>query len=158
WRAVMKQHVIAKQIRMNHAARQIVVPMPCLEANLLSEQIGLFRAQERIDLRCRVAPPRRTTQIVELAAVGLPRKMHFRQNFTHTRTLTWRGVRHRLSLEASHDGGGFAVQLRQKLILQIRDRLRAWNSMTGQMRHQVEVKGQLARLELLEQRQHEPSV
>ncbi len=141
--AVMEQHVVAEQVGVDHAARQRVMPVLRLEADLRAQQLGVLARQERIDLRRAGGPPLRTAQILQDATVGLPREVHLGQHLAHPRTVLGGGIQDRRTLQEGDDGGGLAVQLAEEPVAQVGDRLGAGNAVGGQVRHQVQVERQL---------------
>jgi hypothetical protein len=58
----VKQYVIAKQIGVDHAARQVIMAVVS-QVDFRFEQVCVFGAEERIDLRCDGAPPLRPSRL-----------------------------------------------------------------------------------------------
>src|SRR5687768_16890345 len=53
--------------------------------------------------------------------------------------------------QACNDACGLAIEFTEKLVVEISNRTGAWDAMAGEIRHQVEVVGQVGRAQLLEQ-------
>jgi hypothetical protein len=64
----------------------------------------------------------------------------------------------RRARQAGHDGGGLPVQRAEVLVAAVRDRRGAGNAVPREVRHEVQVEGQLGRGEALEQRQDKAPV
>src|SRR5882672_10693812 len=154
----VEQDVVAKQIGMNGAARQVQTAVLPLEIELRGEQLAMRRVEERRDLPRRLAPPSGSPRILEPAAVALSGEVHVAEDGADPLAMAGSGGSDRRARQAGDDGRGLAVQGPQVLVAAIGDRRGTGDAMAREMRHEVQVEGELRRAQPLEQGQDEAAV
>ena len=90
--AALEDRVIAEQIGVHRAARQVRKPVLRLEAQLRVEQLRARRVEEGTHLARRAAPPFRPAGILAITAVGPPREMHARKQRAKFGTIGGAGI------------------------------------------------------------------
>ena len=156
--AAVPQHVVAKEIGVDRAARQALVGVRAVVLHFGLEQLGGGRVEKQQHVRHYRFPPRRAARVRHHGDIALARQMHLREHAADRRAM--RGIDF-LDVRSGHarkNARGLAVQFAQHAVRQIRNRLRAGNAVRGQMRHQVHVERQLVGGELFEQREHVTAV
>jgi len=149
----LEQRVVAEQIGVHRAARQVGKTMLRLVGDLVFQQLVLTLFQEAFYFLKSDAPPLRPARVLEVDAVGAAGEVHAAEQ--HAELAALRGARtlERFARQPRDQRRRLAVQRLQVAVVQVGDRGRARDAVAREMRHQAEVERQLLRRQPLEQRQ-----
>ncbi len=161
-RIPLEQHVVAKQIGVNRAARQRGISGRCGDLSLVrklsADEGALIGGEIGQDVGDGAGLPGEPAQIGLRARVVACGQMHACQPVPHLRAVHRLGLQLAAALQARDQRGGFAFEGVQGLALPVGHGVGYGNAMRGQMVHQPEVERQLLGLQALEQGEHEPAL
>jgi hypothetical protein len=151
---VLEQDVVAKQVGVDHAARQVRVILRVLEGQFLIQH------RQGVGVQLRRQVPAGGPDPVQAAGVGvLARKggggvVQVGEHRAQGGALFHRGRFLAGAVEPVDQGRGFAGQGRQEAAVTPRHRVRAGHAAGGEVVHQFQEEGQLRRAQALENGQH----
>ena len=147
------QHVVAEQIGVNDAARQLAPCLSALEGQFIGQQMRIIRRQKRPQrVRLSLAPSQATGILRRIGKIGC-RQMQAGQRGAQSPALGRRWCDQRAPRQTTQEGGGFAVQYAPAAAGGIALRSRTGQTTRCQLLLQTKIEIEIGRRNALEQGQ-----
>src|ERR1051325_4719213 len=150
---VVEQRFVAQESGVHRSTRQVGNAVLRLEIELVLEQADLPFIEEWTHFPRGEAPPARAARILEVRGVRARRQAHPAEKRAELGALLDAGTFERAPGQSRDERCGLPIQAAQILVGEIGDGRRARDAVAREVRHEVEVEGQLFGRQPLEQRQ-----
>jgi len=155
--AAGKQDIVAEEIAVNRAFRQLALAEACLEFHFACEQLVLIGRNERTHCARGLAPPRGAAPVGEPRPVALRSDMKPCEGVSHPRAVIAGGMVDGRTVDPAHQPGRPAVQAREQSAGAIGRRRGHFDAGSREVRHQVQIERQFVGRQTLVQRQNVPA-